>query len=232
MAPTWCTWHRRICTTAHGHGGLATCRPPGQHRKAGFMDIAADKAALRARMIGLRRGLARTRDAVSARLGALLLAEMTDMPAGAVGGYAALADEVDPAPVLAALRAAGREIALPAVERRGAPLVFRRWRPGDAMRAGAFGIAEPLAGAPELVPGLLLVPLLAFDDAGYRLGYGGGYYDRTIAALRARGPLLAVGLAFAAQRVASLPREAHDMPLDLIATEAGLLRPQPLPERA
>lgn len=189
----------------------------------------AEKQALRVQAVERRRALVDERDAASARLGVQLLAELDTTPGRVVAGYAALAEEIDPAPLMEALRAAGCDIALPAVERRAAPLVFRRWRAGDPCRAGAFGIIEPLADAPELVPDLLLVPLLAFDDAGYRLGYGGGYYDRTLARLREGGAPLAIGLAFAAQRVASLPREAHDMPLDLIATEAGILRPQGLP---
>ncbi len=99
--------------------------------------------------------------------------------------------------------------------------MFRAWKPGARLLAGPFRIPEPLDSAPAVQPTLLLVPLLAYDSAGYRLGYGGGYYDRSIRALRARAPVLAVGMAFSEQRVDPVPHGARDEPLDWIVSERG-----------
>ena len=139
----------------------------------------------------------------------------------AVALYCARADEAPMAAIAARLHAQGVALALPLIGARDAPLRFRAWRPGEPLEAGPFGIQQPAAGA-EVVPDVLVVPLLAFDRAGHRLGYGGGYYDRTLAALHARGPVLAIGLAFAAQAVRSVPAEPHDVPLQAVLTETGL----------
>jgi 5-formyltetrahydrofolate cyclo-ligase len=137
-----------------------------------------------------------------------------------VSGYWPLAHECDPRPLLAALAARGRSLCLPVVAGRGQPLVFRHWSPGDTLRRVAFGLSEPLPDAPLAVPEVLLVPLLAFDRRGYRLGHGAGYYDRTLAQLRAQTPSVrAIGIAFALQEVAAVPVLPHDQPLDAIATE-------------
>ena len=142
-----------------------------------------------------------------------------------VSGYWPMGDEIDPRPLLEALAVRGHRLALPAIRAAAAPLDFRAWQPGDDLRPAGFGTHEPLSNAEELRPGLLLVPLLAFDAAGYRLGYGGGFYDRSLALLRGAGDILAVGLAFAAQQVAAVPREATDQPLDLVVTEEGVIEP-------
>jgi 5-formyltetrahydrofolate cyclo-ligase len=144
-----------------------------------------------------------------------------------ISGYWPLGDEIDPRPLLQALAGRGLPLALPAIRAAGEPLDFRAWRPGDALRPARFGTREPLPEAPLVQPGLLLVPLLAFDAAGYRLGYGGGFYDRSLALLRRTGDILAVGLAYAAQQVAAVPREATDQALDLVVTEAGVVTPAP-----
>ncbi len=189
------------------------------------MDPADGKSELRRRAQAIRASLRKCRDIASAQVVTHLLPELRARRPRIVGAYRALDDEIDPVPLVEVLRQEGMEVALPAVERRRAPLVFRRYRPGDRLRRSAFGIEEPVSGAPALRPEVLLVPLLAFDRDGHRLGFGAGYYDRTIAALRAAGDLFAVGLAYAAQEVPALPREPHDMALDLIATEEGLIRP-------
>jgi 5-formyltetrahydrofolate cyclo-ligase len=147
------------------------------------------------------------------------------VPAGAVvSGYWPMADEMDPRPILHRLAAAGHVIGLPVVIGRGAPLVFRRWHPGTDLVAGTFGVMTPGPEAPEVVPRVVLVPLLAFDRAGYRLGYGGGFYDRTLEALRAKGEVLAVGLGYACQEVAAVPREPTDQRLDWLVTERAVIR--------
>ena len=139
-----------------------------------------------------------------------------------IGGYAAMGDEADPSGIMALARARGHPVALPRVSATGSPLVFHQWTPGEPLLPGPHGTKHPSEEAAVVQPGLLLVPLLAFDGAGHRLGYGGGYYDRTLAALRRRNVgILAVGLAFAAQEVGNLPHEPYDEPLDWIVTERG-----------
>ena len=140
----------------------------------------------------------------------------------AVGGYWPSGSELDPRPLLEALDRLACRCALPVVTDPDRPLCFRSWRPGDILVPGPVGALEPTAEAPELVPMLLLVPLLGFDTAGHRLGQGGGYYDRTLAALRRSGEVTAVGLAFAAQQLPPLPAAAHDQRLDLVVTETDL----------
>jgi len=137
----------------------------------------------------------------------------------AVSAYWPLDDEFDPRPLFMELHRRGHPIGLPAVVGKGRPLTFRRWEPDVALVRGSFRVMTPPAEAPEIVPQLLLVPLLAFDRAGYRLGYGGGFYDRTIAKLRASGDVLAVGVALAAQEVPAVPHDETDQPLDWIVTD-------------
>jgi 5-formyltetrahydrofolate cyclo-ligase len=144
---------------------------------------------------------------------------------GVVSGFWPMAHEIDPRPLLLALAGRGHAIVLPRTPQRGLPLKFHRWRPGEALRAGRMGILEPLADAQAMVPDFLLVPLVAFDSGMRRLGHGAGYYDRTLAALRAAKPVFALGIAFAAQRVDRVPAEPHDARLDAVATEAGVIRP-------
>lgn len=138
-----------------------------------------------------------------------------------VAGYRAIRDEIDPAPLLETFFCDQVRIGLPCVAAPGAPLVFRAWAPGDPFVTGAFGVEEPDPGAPEVRPSLVLVPLLAFDGRGRRLGYGAGFYDRTLDRLRQAGPVTAVGLAYEAQRMNRVPTQGHDAPLDWIVTERG-----------
>ena len=140
------------------------------------------------------------------------------VPGTIVGGYHALPDEADPALLLARLVEMGCAIAFPRVSGKGRPLEFHHVPDGEVLAPGSFGIPEPLALWPRAVPYMLLVPLLAFDAAGHRLGYGGGFYDRTIAALGPR----TVGIAYAGQETASIPCEAHDRTLDMVLTEQGI----------
>ena len=140
-----------------------------------------------------------------------------------IASYAAMDDEIGPAPLVASLRTRGHTIALPVVAARATPLVFRAYRTGDALGRGGMGMAEPLPDAPEVEPDVLLVPMLAFDKRGYRLGYGGGYYDRTLQKLRAAKEIIAIGIAYAAQEVAEVPTHAGDARLDKIVTEIQVL---------
>lgn len=138
-----------------------------------------------------------------------------------VAGYMPMRSELDPQVLMRHLAGTGTVLCLPDVLADAAPLAFRRWSPDDALTTGRFDIAVPMPEADTLVPDVLLVPMLAFDRQGHRLGYGGGYYDRTIAELRARGDALAVGLAFSGQVRDDLPFEVHDIRLDWIVTETA-----------
>ncbi len=157
------------------------------------------------------------------RLDVALIAHLLDipMPHGAVvGAVWPLPGEPDLRPLLAALHARGQSVMLPETPPQGRPLEFRRWTPGSVMLAGRFGTSHP--EGPPGRPDILLVPLLAFDEAGGRLGYGGGYYDRTLAIWP---ECRSVGFGYAAQRVDSVPVEPHDVRLDAIVTEHGLMSP-------
>ena len=153
------------------------------------------------------------------RLAEALLAHHTPAPGVIIAGYWPMGDEMDPHPLMLALAAGGHALALPVTPPRGQPLTFRAWAPGAALRAGPMGISEPISGD-ELRPDILLVPLLAFDRAGRRLGYGGGYYDRTLAALPGAK---AIGIAYAGQEMPEVPAGPQDFRLPLIATEAGVI---------
>lgn len=161
-------------------------------------------------------------------IAAHLLSLLPDLARGGQGltiaGYWAKGDEADVLPSLSALAAAGHATALPLVTGPAWPLIFRLWRPGHPLVPGAFRIMEPMGEAPLVQPDIVLVPLLAFDDCGYRLGYGGGFYDRTLEVLRAEAPTQAVGIGYAGQRVESLPIDAYDQRLDWIVTEQGFRR--------
>lgn len=179
--------------------------------------LLAEKAAMRAASSAARAGLALP--GAGAALARHVLAAAPPRPT-VVAGFWPLGEEIDTRPSLHALHAAGHRVLLPVTPPRGQPLSFRPWQPGCAMVAGRFGTAHP--ATPETVtPGWLLVPLLAFDDRGHRLGYGGGYYDRTLPGLP---HAFRLGIAYAAQRVPAVPVGPTDMPLHAIATEEGLLR--------
>jgi 5-formyltetrahydrofolate cyclo-ligase len=161
-------------------------------------------------------GLAR--EAAAQRFAAF--ADIFDVTSGTVvAGYMPMRSEADPLPLMRALAARGAQLALPAVVARDAPLVFRAWREGDALIGGPFGTRHPADAAPQLVPDIVLAPLAAFDRRGHRIGYGGGYYDRTLAALRAQKPLVAAGVAFAVQEVETVPASHHDAVLDVVLTD-------------
>ncbi|HYD29721.1 MAG TPA: 5-formyltetrahydrofolate cyclo-ligase [Azospirillaceae bacterium] len=154
-----------------------------------------------------------------------VLAEVPIPRDAVVAGYWPMGTEADVRPLLLSLHQAGHTCALPVVAERGRPLSFRAWAPETKLVKAAFGVREPEATAPEVRPSVLLVPLLSFDRAGHRLGYGGGFYDRTIQALRTGGGALTVGVGFAAQEVTAVPRDDHDQVLDWIVTEAYALQP-------
>ena len=178
-------------------------------------DLKAIKAAARKAAFATRKDAFAAGQGQAAELLADVLAAYASRP---LAGYLPMRTEIDPLPAMAAH--AG-PVAAPVVVANAAPLRFRQWSPGCAMTDGGFGTQIPAEG-PWIEPEVLIVPLLAFDARGYRLGYGGGFYDRTLQSLRARRPTIAVGYAFAAQEIAEVPIDATDQRLDLIVTENGV----------
>ncbi len=175
------------------------------------------KAAARKLARAKRAGLASAE--APTRLAEAVLAHYAPPPGAIIAGYWPMGEEMDPRPLMLALASRGHPLALPVTPPRGQPLSFRAWTPGAALRPGPMGTSEPVAGE-ELRPDVLLVPLLAFDRAGRRLGYGGGYYDRTLATLPGAK---AIGIAYAGQEMPEVPAGRQDFRLPLIATEAGVI---------
>lgn len=187
-------------------------------------DVPDDPALAAAKAVARKAALARrgggdpqsagraVRDAV--------LADCPPPPGAIVSGFWPMGAEIDPRPLMEALHARLHAICLPVTPRRGLPLAFRLWRPGDALMPGPMGTSQPAPEAPPATPDWLIVPLLAFDRAGRRLGYGGGYYDRTLAGLPGA---TALGIAYAVQEVQEVPAGPHDVRLRRIATENGVI---------
>ena len=140
-----------------------------------------------------------------------------------ISGFHPYQSEISTLPLLTKLAAAGWVTALPVIPGKGVPLIFRAWQPGEPLGSGLWDIKIPLETSPEVVPDVLIVPLLAFDARGYRLGYGGGFYDRTLAKLRALKPITAIGVGFAAQGIDHVPHDELDQPVDFVMTEQATL---------
>jgi len=186
-------------------------------------DPSAEKAALRRVMRKRRAAAFEALAGGGDRLAEVFFAQVA-LPAGAVvSAFWPMGEEIDTRPLIERLHAAGHRVCLPVMQGAGKPLIFRAWEPGQVLQPGGFGTSEPGPDAALCEPDVLLVPLLAFDRLGYRLGYGGGFYDRTLAALRPQRSVLAFGLAFAAQEVDKVPREATDEPLDKVITERRVI---------
>lgn len=164
---------------------------------------------------------ARSASAAAERLAEIGLAFAGAPGTAIVSAFNAIGDEINPLPLLLKLIHEGHPACLPVIQGKGRPLLFRAWKPGDPLNAGVWGIHEPLPSAPALDPDVLLVPLLAFDAHGYRLGYGGGFYDRTLAGLRMRKRVVAIGLAFDEQRIDAVPHTTNDQRLDWVLTPSG-----------
>jgi 5-formyltetrahydrofolate cyclo-ligase len=185
--------------------------------------VEASKAAL-------RRAAAARRDALAAgeRRAAAEIIAVREFPLAVsarttVSGFMPLKSEINPMPLMRKLAERGARLALPVVAGRGKPLVMRAWLWGEPLIEGVWGIREPKADAAEVEPDILLVPLLAFDRTGHRIGYGAGYYDLTIAGLRKRKAVTAVGLAFGAQEIPAVPATDRDARLDLVLTEREVI---------
>ena len=140
-----------------------------------------------------------------------------------VSGFSPMKTEINPLPLMRKAAQLGARLALPAIAGRGRPLIMRAYAFGDELARGQWGIREPKGEAPEVVPDILIVPLAAFDRAGHRIGYGAGYYDMTINAMRAKKKVIAMGIAFAAQEIASVPATERDARLDFVLTEREVI---------
>ncbi len=174
-----------------------------------------------ARQAALARRAAADRTGAAERLAAVVLhSGLLPAPGTVIAGFWPMGTEIDIRPLMQALEGRGHALALPVTPKRGNPLRFRAWRFGAPLATGPIGTRQPPPEAPEVVPDLLLVPLLAFDRAGRRLGYGGGYYDRTLAALPGAAR---IGCAFATQQVPEVPAGPDDVCLPCIATEQGMI---------
>jgi len=183
---------------------------------------ATSKADLRSAALAAREALSGDQRAAAAQAIATRGLPVRIAPGTIVSGYSPIRSEVDPAPLMRSLPAQGAQLALPAVLARGKSLAFRAWSPNDRLVLGSLGILEPSPAAAEVVPDIMLVPLAAFDRLGHRIGYGAGHYDYTLAHLRKLKPIVAVGVAFAAQEIEAVPALAHDVALDYVLTEKQL----------
>jgi len=183
-----------------------------------MISLSEQKKRLRESAAKRREGYAAGRD-----IGSLLREKFAEVGGidgfRTVSGYWPIGAEANVMPLLLDRGSRGLTMALPVVPERGRPLTFRIWREADSMAVGPFGIREPKSESPQVEPDLLPVPRLAFDRSGKRLGYGAGFYDRTLAALRSRKKVMAVGIAYAAQECETVPCGKHDEPLDRIITE-------------
>lgn len=181
-----------------------------------------DKAALRKQAYAARKTAFGDPEAVR-RATEVLLRYLSDPRGQIISAYMPIRTELDPVPAMTVLAKANR-VCVPVIQGKGQALVFREWTPDAAMEEGPFGAMVPVGGE-TLVPNILIVPLVGFDAGCNRLGYGGGFYDRTLAELRVAGSVQAIGFAFAAQELPALPLEPTDQALDAIVTDKGVIRP-------
>jgi 5-formyltetrahydrofolate cyclo-ligase len=182
-----------------------------------------EKAALRDAALALRDALAPAERQAAAETIAARAFPLKVTPGMIVSGFSPMKSEINPLPLMRKLGDAGAQLALPAIAGRGHPLIMRAWSFGAPLKNGQWGIREPTPEAAEVAPDILLVPLAAFDRSGHRIGYGAGYYDMTIRSLRAKKPIVAIGLAFAAQEIPKVPATDRDERLDLVLTEREMI---------
>jgi 5-formyltetrahydrofolate cyclo-ligase len=181
------------------------------------------KKTIRREAVARRDGLPAAERAKAAEAIAARPFPIAIKPGTIVSGFSSLKSEINPVPLMRRLADQGAQLALPVVAGKGKPLIMRAWSFGEPLDSGVWGIREPKPEAPEVAPDILIVPLLAFDRAGNRIGYGAGYYDMTIAKLRAMKPTVAIGIAFAAQQIDAVPVTPRDARLDLVLTEREII---------
>jgi 5-formyltetrahydrofolate cyclo-ligase len=185
--------------------------------------IEESKAALRREAMARRDALPAEERKAAAEAMAARKFPLAIAPGMIVSGFMPMKSEISPLPLMQRLARAGARLALPAITGRGKPLIMRAWSWGEELDRGQWDIREPKPDAAEVEPDILLVPLLAFDRTGHRIGYGAGYYDMTINRLRARKTVTVVGIAFAAQEVPTVPATPRDERLDLVLTEREVI---------
>jgi 5-formyltetrahydrofolate cyclo-ligase len=185
--------------------------------------IEATKSQLRSVALARRDALPAAERAAAAETIAARDFPLDIAPGTIVAGFMPMKSEINPLPLMRRLAGAGARLALPVVAGRGRPLILRAFAFGDALAAGVWGIREPMPEAPEVAPDIVIAPLAAFDRTGHRIGYGAGYYDLTIAGLRADKAVVAIGIAFAVQEIAAVPATPRDARLDLVLTEREII---------
>jgi len=221
MAPTYLC--RFPGSRSYGHGGSALLAPALFDSMTASAQVDDAKTALRLEAMARRDALPLDVRESAAEAIAAQEFPLTMMPGTIVSGFMPMKSEIDPLPLLRNLARAGAMLALPVVAGRGRPLIMRAWQEDELLAAGAWGLREPKPAAAEVEPDILLVPLLAFDRAGHRIGYGAGYYDMTLARLRARKSVTAIGVAFAMQEIPAIPKTPRDEPLDFVLTEREVI---------
>ena len=185
--------------------------------------ISEQKSALRAQVLALRDVMPAAQRQAAAETIAARALPVEVAPGMIVSGFMPMKTEINPLPLLRKLSEQGAHLALPCIAGRGHPLIMRAWKIGDEFKAGQWGIREPLPEAPEIAPDIVIVPLAAFDRTGQRIGYGAGYYDMTLARLRATKKVVAIGIAFAVQEIAAVPATERDERLDFVLTEREII---------
>jgi len=225
-----CSWPRPWSWSYGAHlltQAMEDRTPPADVGPSAFCmtDLLQQKKQLRRAMEQSRAEAHAQNPGAALALRDVFLKSVTLTSAGIVSAYSAQGSEMNPTPLLDALRSKGYRTALPVTGPKGTMLTFRLYNPGDKLVPRVMGILEPEDTAVAVDPDILLVPLLAFDKRGNRLGYGGGYYDRTLAALRAKKPILAVGIAYGCQEVTEVPAGPSDARLDKIVTEIKAFQP-------
>jgi 5-formyltetrahydrofolate cyclo-ligase len=190
---------------------------------ANITETDSPKAQLREQAFARRDALLADERAAAAEAIAARRFPVTVTTGMIVSGFSPMKTEINPLPLMRKAVQLGARLALPAIAARGKPLIMRAYAFGDELARGQWGIREPKADAPEVAPDILIVPLAAFDRSGHRIGYGAGYYDMTINALRAKKRVIAMGIAFAAQEITSVPATERDARLDFVLTEREVI---------
>jgi 5-formyltetrahydrofolate cyclo-ligase len=186
-------------------------------------DIPKLKAQIRREAIARREAMPGSERAAAAEAIAARGLPVALQPGQVVSGFSPIKSEISPVPLMRRCADAGAQLALPVIAGRGRPLMMRAWRFGERLIPGVWGIREPGSESPEVDPDILIVPLVAFDRTGNRIGFGAGYYDMTITKLRGIKPVTAIGIAFAAQEIAAVPTTPRDARLDLVLTEREVI---------
>ena len=185
--------------------------------------VSAQKSELRTTALAKRDALPAAERQLGAEMIAARAFPLAVTPGTIVSGFMPMRSEVNPLPLMRKLAAQGAQLALPVIQGRGKPLLMRAWSFGAPLEARQWGIKEPADDAPIVEPDILIVPLACFDRAGHRIGYGAGYFDKTIRALRARKSVTAVGIAFSAQEIPHVPATEFDEKLALVLTEREVI---------